>query len=120
MPNEAIRALGAPGITADVNVLLPDTTGTIRGGTMFGKRFWRATAERAVKTFAQSLVAVLSAGQLGLFDVEWLTVLSTAGMATVLSLLSSLASTQVGEPSDPSAVPTSPGAEPALAKLASA
>lgn len=72
---------------------------------MFGSYFWKATAERAVKSFAQSLLAILSASSLGLLQVDWLTCLSTAGMATLLSLLSSIASTRVGAPADPSALP---------------
>lgn len=77
---------------------------------MFGTYFWKATAERAVKSFAQSLLAILSAGSLGLLDVDWVTSLSTAGMATVLSLLSSIASSRVGPAGDPSTVP--PAAAP--------
>jgi hypothetical protein len=75
---------------------------------MFGNwnYFWKATAERAVKTFAQSLLAVLSAGSLGLLQVDWVTSLSTAGMTTLLSLLSSVASSRIGSEQDPSAVPT--------------
>ncbi len=81
---------------------------------MFGTYFWKATAERAVKSFAQSLLAILSASSLGLLDVDWVTSLSTAGMATVLSLLSSVASSRVGSPGDPSTVPppATPGAGP--------
>ena len=77
---------------------------------MFGSYFWKATAERAVKSFAQSLLAILSAGSMGLLKVDWVTSLSTAGMATVLSLLSSVASTRVGSGQDPSAL--SQGAPP--------
>ncbi len=87
---------------------------------MFANHFWRATVERAVKTFAQSLLAVLSAGQFGLLDADWVTVLSTAGMATLLSVLSSVASTQVGESTDPSAVPTGQPTERSAPTLASA
>src|SRR6476619_6789838 len=39
-----------------------------RGGTMFSSYFWKATAERAVKAFAQSLLAILGAGSIGLLD----------------------------------------------------
>ncbi len=35
---------------------------------MFTAMFWRRTTERAVKSFAQSLAALLSAAGLGLFD----------------------------------------------------
>lgn len=81
---------------------------------MFCSSFWKATAERAVKAFAQSLLAILSAGSLGLLDVDWPTSLSTAGMATLLSLLSSVASSRIGSPSDPSALPVPrPTPEPA-------
>lgn len=73
---------------------------------MFGHHFWKAAAERAAKTFAQSLLALLSAGQVGLLTADWVTALSTAGMATVLSVLASLASSKVGTADDPSALPT--------------
>jgi len=71
---------------------------------MFTVDFWRFTTERAVKSFAQSLLAVLSVGGLGLFDVDWLAALSTAGMATVLSVLTSLGGAHVGPDNDPSFV----------------
>ncbi|MEO5710004.1 MAG: holin [Nocardioidaceae bacterium] len=87
---------------------------------MFGSYFWRSTTERAVKSFAQSLLAILSASSFGLLQVDWLTCLSTAGMATLLSVLSSVASSRVGTAGDPSTVSTpatgpatGPGPEPA-------
>jgi hypothetical protein len=79
---------------------------------MFGTYFWKSTAERAVKAFAQSLMAVLSASTLGLLDVDWVACLSTAGMATLLSVLSSVASIKVGPPDDPSVVGREPGTVP--------
>ena len=85
---------------------------------MFASYFWRATAERAVKSFAQSLLAILSASSLGLLEVDWVTCLSTAAMATVLSLLSSVASCRVGPPGDPSTVPTGPGTDQARTPVA--
>jgi hypothetical protein len=72
---------------------------------MFTYTFWRSASERAVKSFAQSLLAVLGIGGLGLLDVDWLTALSTAGMATLLSVLTSIASAGVGPQGDPSVVP---------------
>lgn len=63
---------------------------------MFTKAFWLATAERAAKTLAQSLVAVLTATGTGLIDTDWVGIWSTAGMATLLSLLTSMASTSTG------------------------
>jgi len=71
---------------------------------MFTVDFWRFTTERAVKSFAQSLLAVLSVAGLGLFEVDWTAALSTAGMATLLSVLTSLGGVHVGPQNDPSFV----------------
>lgn len=49
-------------------------------------------AERAIKTFAQAMIGALGAGATGLIGVDWLQALSIAGFATVLSILTSLAS----------------------------
>ena len=69
---------------------------------MFTHRFWELTGGRAIKTFAQSLMAIVSAAGVGLLTAPWTTALSTAGMAALLSVLMSMASTQVGEPNSPS------------------
>ena len=85
----------------------------------FSVDFWRFTSERAIKSFAQSLLAVLSVGGLGLLEVNWITALSTAGMATLLSVLTSIGSAQVGPNDNPSVIaPTeeaAPQREPAVA-----
>jgi hypothetical protein len=48
--------------------------------------------ERAVKTFAQSAVAVITAVQyLHIAEVDWLGVLGVAALSAVLSLLTSVA-----------------------------
>ena len=73
---------------------------------MFGRFFWQATAERAVKSFSQSLLGLLSAGSVGLLDVDWVTALSTAAMVTLLSVLSSVASARTGVAGDPSLLPS--------------
>jgi hypothetical protein len=87
---------------------------------MFSQYFWKATFERAVKSFAQSLLALLSAQQLGLFDVDWVTTTSTAGMVALLSVLTSLASSQVGNAQDPSALSSAPPAEQQPTRAAAA
>ena len=71
---------------------------------MFTAYFWKSTLERAVKSFAQSLLAILSVGQVGVLDVAWRSALSMAAMTAVLSALTSIASVRVGMPDDPSLV----------------
>lgn len=58
---------------------------------MITAAFWKAAAERAVRTFAQSTLAVLGAGSFGLLDAPWEAALSTGGLAAVLALLTAVA-----------------------------
>lgn len=53
------------------------------------KKWWKAAGIRAVKTMAQTAVALIGT-KLVVEDVEWLTVLSAAALAGVLSLLTSI------------------------------
>lgn len=71
---------------------------------MWTKTFWKSTAERAVKTFAQAAVAALGAGFTGLLDVDFVSVVSVAGLTTVLSVLTSVASSGVADQGTPSLV----------------
>ena len=58
---------------------------------MWTRAFWRGAAERALKTFFQTFVAVLIAGvgadavgvSAGILQADWLTALSVAALATV-------------------------------------
>ena len=65
------------------------------------KLFWIAAGERAVKTFAQALVAVFAAG-VTILDVDWQQTLAIAATAAVVSLLTSIASVRLGEFEGPS------------------
>jgi len=78
---------------------------------MLTHRFWQLTGERAIKTFAQSLMAIFSAAGVGLLTAPWTTALSTAGMAALLSVLTSMASTQVGESNSPSLLSAAPASQ---------
>ena len=69
---------------------------------MFDQRFWIAAAERAVKTFAQTLVALIGTGAVGVMDLDWLQMLSVAATATILSVLTSVASANFGANPGPS------------------
>ena len=51
---------------------------------MFTRQFWTLTAERAVKTFAQALAAVLAARGVGLQSADGKVAQYTGGMATVV------------------------------------
>ena len=70
---------------------------------MWTRSFWKATTERSIKTFAQAWAAVLIANGTGLLDTEWASGLSIAGMAALLSVLTSVGSAGVG-PTGPSLV----------------
>ena len=66
---------------------------------MFTLAFWKATAERALKTFAQSLLGVLSVAvgaATGFAGLDWGNVLQAAGVAALASVLTSLISAPVG------------------------
>lgn len=57
---------------------------------IWSKDFWMGAGERAMKTFAQALAAVIGAGAVGLMDVDWPQALSVAALAAALSLLTSI------------------------------
>lgn len=59
---------------------------------MFNKEFALAVLERALKTFAQALVAVFAAGSITVLNVDWTQALAVAGTAALLSVLTSIAS----------------------------
>lgn len=60
--------------------------------SIFSAAFAKAALERAVKTFAQALAALLVADGTGILDAAWGTSLSVAGMAAVVSVLTSVGS----------------------------
>lgn len=49
-----------------------------------------AAAIRAIKTFAQATLAILSLSGTGVLDVDWQAALSAGALAAVLSVLTSL------------------------------
>lgn len=55
-------------------------------------REWGAAAlTRAVKTAAQTAVALIGTGAVGFTDLDWVRIASVSGVAAVLSLLTSIA-----------------------------
>ena len=55
------------------------------------KDFWKAALIRAIKTFAQAMVAQIGAGSVGIVQFDWVGALSVSAMAAVLSIFTSLA-----------------------------
>jgi hypothetical protein len=68
---------------------------------IFSIEFIQASGERAIKTFAQALVAVFAAG-ITILDIYWMQSLAIAGTAALLSVLTSVASNNVGSYYGPS------------------
>jgi len=57
---------------------------------MKNMKWWKAAGVRAVKTVAQTAVATIGTGAM-LSNVNWVVVASTAALAGILSLLTSVA-----------------------------
>jgi len=74
--------------------------------------FWRQALERAVKTFAGTASSLLSGDGLNIVSINWLGILQLSAIASLISVLLSVASSQVGDGS-PSVVNTERPAEDA-------
>ena len=60
------------------------------------KKFIKDTAERAIKTAAQTAIATM--GTTAMFgQINWVTVASTTSVAAILSVLTSIASKPIGD-----------------------
>lgn len=66
--------------------------------TIWSKQFWKGATDRAIKTFFQTFVAVVTFGvgadaigsAAGLVDVSWVDALSVAALATLLSVATAI------------------------------
>lgn len=76
------------------------------------RRFWIDAAERAVRTFAQALVAVLAAGFVVTDGAAWTQALLSALLAALVSVLTSIAGSAVGDGSTPSFLPEAQTPDP--------
>ncbi|WP_263170701.1 holin [Streptomyces sp. SCSIO ZS0520] len=52
--------------------------------------FWRATGERAVRTFAQAELALITGDGLGILDIDWSEALSVGGLAAIAAVLTAI------------------------------
>lgn len=70
---------------------------------MFDGYFWKDAGSRALKTFAQSMLAALGAGQVDILNTNLLGAFSVGAGAALVSLLMSLASEhKASKPTPPS------------------
>lgn len=78
---------------------------------MWTRTFWLAASERAIKTLAQTMLALWLVGDqlLNVFEVEWTSSLGVGLGALLVSFLTSLLSAGVGPDATPSLVDESPG-----------
>ena len=65
--------------------------------TIWSVTFWKACAERALATFAQTLAAVIGVDLIGIHAIDWPTVLAISATAALLSVLKSVAVGAVGD-----------------------
>lgn len=70
---------------------------------MFTAKFWRDAIERAVKTAAQT-AATLFVGDVTVLNIDWTAGGALVGTATLLSVLTSIASATIGDPSTAAAL----------------
>ena len=74
---------------------------------MRSKQFWQDTAERAIKTAAQAILAVFVAG-VTIMSVDWVDTLAIGATAALVSVLTSIASAGVRNPQSASLVAPKP------------
>jgi hypothetical protein len=59
---------------------------------MFNLEFWQYASERALKTVAQASLAFLGTGSIGLFTIDYASLVSVSLGSGLLSLLTSIVS----------------------------
>ena len=65
---------------------------------MWSSSFWKASAERAIKTFAQTLVALVGTDAADVLTINITDAVQASVVAAVLSVLTLLASSTRGNP----------------------
>lgn len=58
---------------------------------LFNAKFWKAALIRAVRTFAEAMLAYIGTGAILLKDVDWIAALSAGAMGFIIAILLSLA-----------------------------
>lgn len=79
---------------------------------MWSKIFWLQVLERAIKSFAQSAILAIGASKgFNLFTLDWRSLAGFALGGMLLSVLTSIASANVGPRESPSLVPVTDSLE---------
>lgn len=61
--------------------------------------FWRAAGERAARTIAQTAIAIIGVdAATSVVDIDWPYIAGVSATAGILSLLTSVAASNVGDP----------------------
>jgi hypothetical protein len=81
---------------------------------MFDVRFWMATLERALKTLAQALVALIGANAVSVMDLDWGQMLGVSATAALVSILTSVISAPLGNTTGPSLGPETVEPDPII------
>jgi hypothetical protein len=61
------------------------------------KAFWTDAGERTIRTVAQSLLALMGTDALGIVGLDWMQMLSVALGAGLMSLLTAIVATGIGD-----------------------
>lgn len=75
---------------------------------MFTLFFWKDAGERAIKTFAQALLATMTVGT-SIVEIDWGQGAGIAATAMVMSILTSIGSVGVGDKGAAGLVPHTKG-----------
>lgn len=68
--------------------------------SMFTKKFWKGTAERAIASVAGGALSVIGADAFGALEADWVGIASVAAGAGIVSVLKALAAgSKDGNPS---------------------
>jgi hypothetical protein len=69
---------------------------------MFTTEFWRDTLERAISTFAQTIIALVGVNISDAVSLDWVAILVAGLIAAGISVLKGLAAGQLGDHTNPS------------------
>lgn len=63
---------------------------------MWTKKFWKDTAERAIKSFVQAVVVLVGSDLVSIVDLDWQRIIGVSATMALVSVLTSLGSSPVG------------------------